>query len=156
MRMLKWCSVAAALLLCVSASLLEARQQGSNNLRLILSRKYGHPAQECRLNLDVSRGTGTATLQCTRNAAPRTNQRPLTTQEVQSLSELVLRASLFEGNQGTGKDSTPVDGTFETLEVRRESMVVIVVTSGNEIFADHQARKHLLDLIKTIEMSLSK
>jgi hypothetical protein len=154
MRPLKWCSVTAALLLCVSASLLEARQQGSNNLRLTLERKYGHPAQECRLSLEVSRGTGSATLQCTRNAVPRSNQRPLTTPEIQSLTELVLRASLFEGGQGTGKDSTPVDGTFETLEVRQGSTVVIVVTSGNEVFAANQARKQMLDFIKTVEKSL--
>jgi hypothetical protein len=74
--------------------------------------------------------------------------------ETQTLSDLVLRSNFFEGAQGTGKDQRPVDGVFETLEVRSGSTVVVVVTSGNLRFEEDGSRKQLLDLIKSIEQRL--
>lgn len=155
---------AIVLLFCFSTCALYAVQQPAK-FHASLARKYGRAMyQECRLDIDISSGSGAAALSCAPHAVPKPGaqakspllvQKALSTAEVQSLSDLLSQRTLFEGAMGSGTDSTPVDGIFETLEMRSGSKVAVAVTSGNSTFVESAQRKQLLDLMKAIEQRLS-
>jgi hypothetical protein len=151
--MRRWSILTSIWLVCFGY-IVDALPPQAKVLQLILTRKYGYAGyQECRIDINVTRGS--VALNCLSNNRPPLNvEKALSTMETQTLSDLVLRSNFFEGAQGTGKDQRPVDGVFETLEVRSGSTVVVVVTSGNLRFEEDGSRKQLLDLIKSIEQRL--
>ena len=81
-----------------------------------------------------------------------TARRELTDEEARRLRRLAEAADLF-GPDHIGEDFTPMDGILETLRFRPVAggRAAVLVTSGNRSFEDHDARRGLLGLLKTIE-----
>jgi hypothetical protein len=73
------------------------------------------------------------------------------------LRRLAQAADLYGGDH-IGEDSTPGDGAFETLRFRpvEGGCAVVLVTSGNRSFVDHEARRELLGLLDRIDSDMSK
>ncbi len=86
-----------------------------------------------------------------------TARRELTDEEARRLRRLAEAADLF-GPDHIGEDFTPMDGILETLRFRPVAggRAAVLVTSGNRSFEDHDARRGLLGLLKTIEADLSR
>jgi hypothetical protein len=132
------------------------------NFMLSLTREYGRAVfSECRLDVVVYAGTGSASLNCVsagtdgkgRPIPPLTGRQELTRPDVQKLMELLQRSRLFSGDYA-GADSTPADGVFETLKVTVGAQTAVIVTSGNPSFKTDASRAELLALMTSLERAL--
>ena len=99
-------------------------------------------------------GAGTVSGRCLRNATPPrevVDQRSLTSQEVTRLVGLVRQSNLFGGGY-IGRDSTAMDGIFETLTVSGAAGTGVLVTSDNSSFST--GPRH--DLLQVLQAMLQE
>lgn len=91
---------------------------------------------------------------------PITGSRVKSTQDLRiadafRLRRLAVAADLY-GPDHIGDDSTPGDGAFDTLRFRPAAggRAVVLVTSRNRSFVEHEPRRDLLELLEQIHSGL--
>jgi hypothetical protein len=113
--------------------------------------------RSCALRIDLwPMNRNHAELEC----EPITGSRVKGTQDLRiadafRLRRLVVGADLY-GPDHIGDDLTPGDGAFDTLRFRPAGggRAVVLVTSGNRSFVEHQARRELLELLEQTHSGL--
>jgi hypothetical protein len=126
---------------------------------VVFTREYGMwKYRACTLEISLFLNTNRATLECDTTDSARVNSnRELVDGEATRLRRLAQAADLY-GPDHIGRDLTPTDGVFETLRFRPVAggRAVVLVTSGNRSFVDHEARRQLLQLLNQIESDLAE
>lgn len=111
----------------------------------------------CTLEIRLLVNTNHVSLDCEpiKGARVKATQE-LAAERVRQLQELVRTADLY-GADHIGMDHTPNDGIFASLRLSPAGggRAVVLVTSGNQSFAEHGARRNLLELLTEIETGLS-
>ena len=112
-------------------------------LQFISDSVWGH----CELTLSTSGSRDvTSKTACGKPLVRRT--RTLDAPEASHIRALVAAANVFEG-PSWGRDDRVFDASYETLEVRGDSAVVLLVTSGNPSF-ERGSRRLLLEALHRI------
>ena len=132
----------------------------ADNVTLVLRQDYGRALyRDCRLDINVVNGIGSAALLCNYNRqTPATlhADRALTPREAADFSTLVSESDLCSGGN-IGRDERAGDGVLETLMTTCQgSRVAVLVTSGNPTFTSNDARRRLLERIHALEADLHK
>jgi len=124
---------------------------------IVFSREYGMwTYKACTLTVDLSSNDNRAEVFCyPAERAPVTARRNLTVDEAARLRRLAERADLYRADH-IGVDISPTDGNFDTIRVRPilGGRAVVLVTSGNRSFADDEARRDMLGLLKGLLLEL--
>jgi hypothetical protein len=130
-----------------------------SHFAMILKRDHGMwTYRACSLEITLFLNASRASFDCDAGEGGRVQAaREMTHDEVTGLRRLAQAADLYGGDH-LGEDFTPGDGSFETLRVRpvEGGRAVVLVTSGNRSFVDHEARRELLRLLDRIGSDLSR
>lgn len=130
-----------------------------SHFTVVFRREYGMwKYRACTLEISLFLNTNRATLECDTADGARVNaHQELADGEATRLRRLAQAADLY-GPDHIGRDLTPTDGVFETLRFRPVAggRAVVLVTSGNRSFVDHEARRDLLQLLNRIESDLAE
>jgi hypothetical protein len=123
------------------------------NFTIVFTREYGYWLyRTCAVEVSLFLSTDSLSLECVTTTDKHEKfSRVLAPGETARVRELARAADLY-GSNHIGKDSTPTDGTFETLRFRPVAggRAVVLVTSGNRSFEDEPARRDLLQWLQSI------
>ncbi len=126
---------------------------------MTLRRDHGYwTYRSCSLEISLFLNISQASFRCdTAEGGSVHSTREMTDDEVTGLRRLAQAADLYGGDH-IGVDNTSEDGAFETLRVRpvEGGRAVVLVTSGNRSFVDHEARRELLRLLDRIGSDMSR
>jgi hypothetical protein len=124
---------------------------------IVFTREYGMwKYRTCTLEVSLFLNTDRAAIECVttddKHEKFSTNLRGFDETRLRQLAEA---ADLYTSDH-VGEDLTPTDGMFDTLRFRPVSggRAVVLVTSRNRSFEDHEMRREVLQLLNQIRSDL--
>lgn len=125
-----------------------------SHFTIVFTREYGMwKYHACRLEVNLFLNANEARLLCypAERAPVAAARRALTAEEAARLRRLAERADLYRADH-VGRDTTPMDGTFDTIRFRPVGggRAVVLVTSGNRSFANDEGRRDLVGTLSSL------